>query len=90
MSVVDEDELETLSVLSYLEKEGSCRVNEYFLCNNMSKVGFPNYSDMIKKLNLIGGTTREGIKFESTKIHRGDVTTYLKERYKDYVSEKTS
>ena len=77
------EDFATLSVLSYMEKEGKERVNEYLNSNPKDRVGFPNYSDMIKTLSLIGGTTRDGIKFESTRVHRSDVTTYLKARYNE-------
>lgn len=82
------DEYATLSVLSYLENEGYTRADEYLELDPKGRVGFPNYSDMIKSMELIGGTTREGIRFESTKVHRSDITTYLRERYDENVSCK--
>lgn len=82
MSEINED-FATGSVISFLEREGYERVEDYLSLDNKNRVGFPNYSDMISVLDLIGGTTREGIKFDSTKVERGRVTLYLRERFNE-------
>lgn len=70
----------TGSVISYMEREGYTTVDNYLKSDRSNKVGFPSYSDLIKAAQLKGGTTREGIRFDSSKVVRGTVTKYLKNR----------
>lgn len=68
----------TESIISYFENEGSEVVLEYLKIGQRGKAGFPNYSDMLNVMGLIGGTTRDGIKFESSLVSRNQVTDYLR------------
>lgn len=79
MPEISED-FATGSVISYFEREGKMVVQQYLNSHRENKVGFPSYSDMLKATQLSGGTTREGIRFDSSKIKRSVVTKYLKDK----------
>lgn len=69
---------ESASVMGYLE-ENNFELKSYF---TECKVEFkqPNYSEFCRK--YLNGETREGISFNSIKVKREELTSYLRKKYK--------
>lgn len=69
---------ESASVMGYLE-ENNFELKSYFTeCKVESKQ--PNYSEFCRK--YLNGETREGISFNSIKVKREELTSYLRKKYK--------
>lgn len=68
----------TISVINYLKSEDGKEKLRLFkeLVAEEGKRAI-NYSNFIIKMELVGGTTAEGVNFDSATVERGKVTEYI-------------
>lgn len=69
------------SVKNYLKDNREILKDYYKECYD--EVKEPNYSELCRK--YLSGTTAEGIAFDSSKLIRADLTSYLREGYRLWV-----
>lgn len=65
------------SVIGYLEENPSDLVEYFTWCKGNSKN--PNYSEFCR--NYLNGETKEGISFDSIRVERKKVTSYIRMKY---------
>lgn len=76
--------MENNSVLEFFNQNMDLITDYFWECYRELKS--PNYSEMLRK--YLSGTTKDGVYFDSIKVKRSELTQYLRELYKDWLTNE--